>query len=574
MRLKLRYYQQEGIDALWNYFATKQGNPLLLYPVGTGKSVIIAGFLESVFRAYPGQKVLVCTHVKKLIEQNYAKLKSLWPNAPAGIYSSGLGKKDIYDRIIFCGVASIVKNIQAFGRVDLMIVDEADLISQNEESMYQMVIAELHKTNPGLKVIGLTATAWRAGQGYITTDGIFTDVAIDYTTIEKFNQLFDEGWLTPLIPLRTSLLLDITGVHKLAGEFKQAELELAVDKDEITYKALNEAIKYGSNRKSWLIFSSGVKHCESVHRILNALGIDCAIAHSKMPMKECDKNINDWIDGRVTAIVSNGMLTTGIDNPSCDLILVLRPTMSSRLWVQMLGRGIRCLYAEGYPLNTNEERLKAIREGQKPNCLVLDFAANARRLGPINDPVIPRQKGKGSAGDAPIRICDNCNMYNHASARYCGGVPIADPRFDVTRGCGTEFVTQTKIQQTASSEALIKREELPEVKWFTVDSVTYHVQRKAGKADYLRISYFCNLMKFQEFVHFETPGVLQRKASNWWKDRSMGPVPLTTVEAHAVAAQLDVPKQILVWYNKQWPEVMKVNFSAEVKTESTSEVPF
>lgn len=575
MRLKLRYYQQEGIDALWDYFKTKFGNPLLLYPVGTGKSVIIAGFLESIFKVFPQQKVLVCTHVKKLIEQNHAKLLSLWPNAPAGVYSSGLNRKDVHNRIIFCGVASIVKNLTAFGRVDLLIVDEADLISQNEESMYQKVIFELKKVNPHLKVIGLTATAWRAGQGQITSDGIFTDVALDYTTMEKFNQLFDEGWLTPLIPLRTGLLLDVSGVHKLGGDFKQGELELAVDKDEITYKALREAINYGSNRKSWLIFASGVKHCESVNRILNALGIDCTIAHSKMPTKDCDKNINDWIDGRVTAIVSNGMLTTGIDNPTCDLIVVLRPTMSSRLWVQMLGRGIRCLYAPGYPLDTTEQRLAAIREGQKPNCLVLDFAANARRLGPINDPVIPRQKGKGSPGDAPIRICDNCNMYNHASARFCGGLPITDPRFDITRGCGTEFVTHTKIQQKASTEALIKREEPPHVEWFDIESVTYDVHRKSGKPDSLRVSYFSKFQKFQEYVHFEQPGVLQRKATNWWKDRSMGPVPPTSKQACELGAQLDIPKKILVWTNKQWPEIMKVSFTSDVApVTSPSEVPF
>lgn len=576
MKIKPRYYQIDAVNAIWEYFKTKSGNPLVLMPVGTGKSVVIAMFLESIFKQFPHQKVLVVTHVKKLIEQNYAKLINVWPNAPAGIYSAGLNKRDIHDRIIFCGVASIVKNISAFGRVDLLVVDEADLISTDEASMYQKVIQALLVVNPNMKVIGLTATDWRSGQGRITNGGIFTDVCYDLTTTEKFAQMFDEGWLTPLIPLRTDLELDVSGVHKLAGEFKQNELELAVDKDEITLKALKESIKYGHNRKSWLIFATGVNHCESVNRILNALGVDCVMAHSKMKTKECDKNINDWIDGRVTAIVCNGMLTVGVDNPNCDFIIVLRPTMSSRLWVQILGRGVRTVYAKNYPLETVLERLLAIRNGPKQNTLVLDFARNAARLGPINDPVIPKERGKGAPGDAPIRICEHCQMYNHASARFCGGKAVTDPLFDITRGCGTEFASKPKIAQKASTEALIKRQEPPIVQWVDVESVTYTVHRKPNKADCLRVSYFAKLHKFQEFVHFEQHGVFKRKAHEWWRDRTLAPVPVTTQEAANLAPTvLEVPKKILVWINTTFPEIMKVSFTDEVESKSTKdEVPF
>ena len=586
MKYAPRPYQDEAEQSIWNYFRIKTGNPLVAMPTGTGKSVVIALFLQNVFKTFPNQKILVATHVKKLIEQNYHKLKTNWPEAPAGIFSAGLNQKDYYSRIIFCGIASIVKNVIGFGKIDLMIIDEADLVSQDEESMYLFTISELKKVNPHLKVIGLTATAWRTGQGDITNEGLFTDICCDMTTMERFNQFFDEGWLCPLVPLRTDITLDVTGVHKVAGDYNKNELQEAVMKGDITTKALAEAVKYGHNRHSWLIFAAGVKHCEIVAEILNTMGINCVVAHSKMNSKECDKNINDWIEGKVTAIVNNGMLTTGIDNPACDLIVILRPTMSSRLWVQMLGRGTRPYYLPGAPLLSIEDRLFAIKHSQKPNCLVLDFAANAKRLGPINDPVIPKQKGKGSPGDAPIRICPSCNMYNHASARWCGGQPqrledgSPNPKFDIMRGCGREFLSEPKISQKASSEALIKRKELPITEWFNVDSVTYQVHSKTGKPDCLRVSYFTTYHKFQEFVHFDSPVVsLLMKAKNWWKLRCKGDLPMSTAHAIKMSDQLVGPKKILVWINTQFPEIMKVSFVSDdfepaPRTELQDDIPF
>ena len=63
-------------------------------------------------------------------------------------------------------------------------------------------------------------------------------------------------------------------------------------------------------------------------------------------------------------------------------------------------------------------RKAAVEEGGKANCLVLDFATNTKRLGPINDPVIPRKKGEG-AGDVPVKLCDHCGAFNHIKVKFC-----------------------------------------------------------------------------------------------------------------------------------------------------------
>lgn len=541
MLISLRSYQQEAVDSIWRYFQTQAGNPCIAMPTGTGKSIVIAGFLESIYRQFPMQKVLVLTHVKELIVQNCDKLLKLWPNAPAGVFSAGLRRKDVHDRIIFAGIASIAKHAEKFGHVHLVIIDEAHLVSPNEESMYRTFLAALKVVNPYLKVIGLTATPWRLGQGKITDDGIFTDVCFDITSVGAFNRLIQEGFLSPLIPRKTELLLDVSGVHKVGGEFKANELQFAVDKDAITYAALSETMVLGADRGHWLIFASGIEHADNIAAMLSSFGVECAAVHSKMSSGQRDKNIADFLSGKIRAIVSNGVLTTGFDSPWIDLIVMLRPTSSTVLWVQMLGRGTRPF------------------EG-KNNCLVLDFAGNTARLGPINDPVIPRKKGD-KVGEAPIRICDCCQMYNHASARFCGGQP-----FPTNEGCGHAFTFTTKLRKVASTNELIKSD-LPVVEEIFVDSVTYAIHQKAGKPPCLRVSYYCGLRKFSEFVHFEMPGWGERKAKEWWGNRvkeasTFAPVTTTTALDWAPKA-LNIPARIRVWTNKPYPEIMAISFNQD-----------
>jgi len=94
----------------------------------SGKSVVIADFLQSVFRHFPNQRVLMLTHVWKLIQQNAQRLQQFWPTAPLGIHSAGLGARDTTMPIIFGGVQSVVKTLEkdsnAFGHRDLILVDE------------------------------------------------------------------------------------------------------------------------------------------------------------------------------------------------------------------------------------------------------------------------------------------------------------------------------------------------------------------------------------------------------------------------------------------------------------------
>ena len=176
--MQLRDYQTEAVNSLYSYFRNhKEGNPILGIPTGAGKTLVIAGFIKDVLTRWSDQKIVICTHVKEIIKQNHTKMMQLWPQCPAGIYSAGLRRKDLYRNVTFSGIGSIYRNPSLFADTNLLIVDEADMVSPSDTTMYLKFINGIKEFNPRLRVIGLTATPWRSKSGFLSAgDGIFTDI--------------------------------------------------------------------------------------------------------------------------------------------------------------------------------------------------------------------------------------------------------------------------------------------------------------------------------------------------------------------------------------------------------------
>lgn len=521
-----REYQNEALSAIWNYFQVKSGNPVIAHPTGTGKSCIPAFFIQKVMQQWPNQRFLMVTHIKELIQQNFEVMKEIWPNAPIGIYSAGLKQKHFHLPIVYGGIQSMGKEPGKFGHRDICFIDEAHLVGDNDSSQYLTFLNTMKIINPNMKIIGMSATPFRMQMGMITDGPIFDDVIHDLTGVEPFNRMIAEGYLAPLVPKRTRTELDVSNVGMSKGDFIASALQAAADKNEITYEALRETVQAGENRRSWLIFASGIEHSEHIRDMLGTFGIECASVHSQRNENDNTAALRAFKSNNLRSIVSYSKLTTGFNHPYIDLIVDLRPTMSIPLHIQKLGRGTRP--APG-----------------KLNCVVLDFSRNVPRLGTINDPIIPRKKGD-KGGEALIKICESCGTYNHASARVCSY-------------CGQEFIFKIKLVPTSGVEQIIKSD-LPIVEMFDVIKAIYNKKQKDGKPPYIKTTYICGIQSFSENVFPEHSGYANTLFKNWWRQRHITEPPNNTDNALKISNELRVPKKIRVWLNKTYPEILNVEF--------------
>jgi len=474
----------------------------------------------------PNRRILVLTHVKELVGQNYAEMLEVWPNAPVGIHAEGLNRRDTVQPIIFASIQSVSstlkKNKGAFGAFDLILIDEAHLVSPSDETQYKRTIGHFSDLNSDLRVVGLTATAYRMKHGMLTEGGLFTDFAINKTSLDDFNQFVFDGYLVPLIPTPTSTVIDVSNVKIGAnGDFSSKELQEASNLESVSIGAIREMIAKGADRQKWLIFCSGIAHVESVSEILDHFGVSNVFTHSKLTSPANDLAVSSFIrDPGIRAMVNADRLTTGFNAPAVDMIGMLRATRSSTLHVQMLGRGTRPSIATG-----------------KRNCLVMDFAGNVQRLGPINDPVLPRAPGKkGAPQPAPIKYCPNCCVMNHTSVRFC----IA---------CETEFPQNVNFGVSAGSVPVMAGFDDSSTSDWDVKTVLFKKIITKSDLPAMRVSYHCGHSKTaSEVVCFEHSGYPRFKAVEWWKaHHGPYPCPKTVDEAMArVGHGLQKPRRIRV----------------------------
>jgi DNA repair protein RadD len=525
--IELRPYQSAAIEAIYAYFAENAGNPLIVLPTGTGKGLCLASFTSRAIADWPDTRILIVTHVKELIAQNHAEMLRLWPDAPAGIYSAGLNKRDLHAQILFAGIQSIHKRAYDIQRCDLVLIDECHLCPRTSDTMYRRFLGDLATINPHLKVIGFTATPYRLDSGLLHEgDGaLFTDIAYEAGVAEMIAQ----GYLCEVVPKRTATQLDTTGVGSRGGEFIAGQLEAAVDIAEVTASAVDEIVNHGADRGSWLVFCSGVRHAEHVRDRIQGRGYACEAILGETPSAERDRVIAAFKRGEIRCLTNANVLTTGFNAPGVDLIAMLRPTKSVGLYVQMIGRGTRL--ANG-----------------KDNCLVLDFAGNVERHGPIDRIDGRKRKKDDEEGTAPVKTCPDCQTIVHASTRLCPG-------------CGYEFPPpQPDLSRTASTSAILSSQIRPE--WVTVSGVSYHRHEKPGSPASLRVEYACGLASHREWVCFEHTGYARQKAVQWWQKRLPDRrVPHSVAEALGLSDQLPVPARISVRPQGRYTEITGYEFA-------------
>ena len=97
--IQLRNYQQQAVEACYQYMRVSTGNGCVVLPTGSGKSVVLAQICHDAVSLWNGH-VLVLTHVQELVEQNAEKIRQFLGRSFVGIYSAGLGRKDMHQPVI------------------------------------------------------------------------------------------------------------------------------------------------------------------------------------------------------------------------------------------------------------------------------------------------------------------------------------------------------------------------------------------------------------------------------------------------------------------------------------------
>jgi DNA repair protein RadD len=522
--LELRPYQRAAIDGLYNYWSDKKGdNPIIVAPTGSGKSLIIAHLIKDAM-SYPGTRVLMLTHVKELLEQNASELVALYPDADVGFYSASLKKKVLRKPITFAGIQSIHKKAyQMVPAPDLVIVDEAHLIPKTDGTRYNKFLSDLRICNRGVKVVGLTATPYRLDSGWLHEgdNAIFDGIAYDIPVAD----LMEQGFLAPVISKSGVKTIDLSNVGKRGGEYIESELAKAASDPELVTETVAEIVRYGAERKAWLVFACGVNHAELLRAEFETHNIEADVVTGADGMSARAEKIERFRRGGSKCLINVNVLTTGFNVPHVDLVAIVRATESTGLYIQIVGRGTR------------------IAPG-KENCLVLDYGDNVMRHGFI-DQIKPKIKGRTEDGQAPVKKCPECLTVNHAAVRVC-------------IECGHEFPPpQFNHGTKAYSGAMISTQ--VQAEWVDVDDVGYSRWRKEGKPDSIRVTYYCGLIKVSEWLCPDHGGYAAERYQK--RMPSLGASAMTTEDAMQECDHWIKPRRIRVKPNDKFYDIVQLDYS-------------
>lgn len=518
--ITLRPYQEAAIEAVFEYWKSEAGNPLIELATGLGKSLVVAEMCRRLLRDYPTMRILMAVHVRELVRQNFEELRRLWPDAPVGIYSAGLGSRDTHHRIVFGSVQSIFRKADALSPRHLVIIDEAHLVPSAGDGMYLTLLDGLRQHYPNLKVLGLTATPYRLDSGRLDQgeNRIFDRIVYSYGV----GPGVEDGYLSPLTAKSGAVEIDVANVARRGGEFVPAALNAAANRSDIVARAVDDVIARGQDRRSWLLFCSGVDHAHAVCEALRERGINAACVTGDTPGDERDRIVADFKAGRIRALTNAQVLTTGFNAPAVDLIALLRPTLSTGLYVQMMGRGTR--KADG-----------------KENCLVLDYAGNIRRHGPV-DAIRVKGQGKAKAkAEDPAKV--DVNEVRAKECPMCAAIVAIATR--ECPDCGHVFAPPKHEDRPDDAPAMardIRDDWAPVMHWSA---------RRWAKRDNpdapptLRVSMIAGVTEVAEWIAFEHAGYARGKAEDWWRMHGGAhPCPATVDEAVLRFTELTRPAAI------------------------------
>ncbi|MFL3659797.1 MAG: DEAD/DEAH box helicase [Opitutales bacterium] len=468
---ELRPYQQEAVDNTLNFFRKKRSPAVIVLPTGAGKSLVIAE-LAKIAKG----RVLVLAHVKELVEQNHLKYESY--DLQAGIYSAGLNQKDRKRKVIFGSIQSVANASDSFfNDFTLLVIDECHRVGLEPDSQYAKVIKRLKLNNKRICILGLTATPYRMGLGWIYNIAHQGEMKTQELRFFKhciyelpLEYMIKNKYLTP--PVKVDIPVtsyDFSELIEGGKSYTMAQLEEVLKQQRrLTPLIIKNIVDITDSykRQGVMIFSSTVKHAQEVMESLPKGQAQLILGETEAT--ERDRIINAFKERAFKYLVNVSVLTTGFDAAHVDVIAILRPTESISLYQQIIGRGLR--------LDTG-----------KKDCLVLDYTGMGHNI------YAPEIGDKKTAPESvPVEVpCPECGFVNdfwgivdddgyviEHFGRKCRGA-IQKPETYEFNPCGYRF--RFKICDQCSAENDITARECCRCGYTLIDPDTKLKQAKLSK---------------------------------------------------------------------------------------------
>jgi len=553
MQPELRPYQIEALNALGEAIKTKD-RLLLIAATGAGKTAMICRFIQKFYFEYPDRNFLVVSHKQLIIEQFIAAFKKFTEikSSDIGVCCSGMGRRELKSRIVLATIQTIVNCLGDYAGASLVVVDETHRVSVGLDSQYNQLLNTLEEYVPGHKTIGVTGTGFRLGHGEIFGSRCKADRVNFFPEVTHrvlYSTLRDSGYLMPLKGYIAdgNAAKDLSSVPLVAGEYNMS------DAGKVMSKYVNAAVDalelYGAEHKHVCIFCCVIKHVEEIVEAFRSRGHSIVPIHSKLSKTERENNLRSWQSGEVRIAASVNVLTEAFDYPALSCIVFCRPSKSSTVWLQAIGRILRM-----HP--------------DKKESLLIDLTGNAMYFGlDLDSPKVIIPYGSGNS-EAPTKIC-----------------PFVYPD---GRICGERVHTATRFCPSCEFEWTVEEVEavLPELKkvsfgapveaplWHKVSymSISIHQNQETGKR-LLRLQFECpgeNVYAKNIFVsdwlcfkcHYS--GFAVEKGKEKWNMFSYRDYPedVDTAEWYAKES-FATPKQVLLKKDGKWHRILDYKFEEE-----------
>jgi superfamily II DNA or RNA helicase len=410
-----------------------------------------------------GKRVLVIAPRRKLIRQLY---KTIDRRAATSIT---MGNDGIFERdrpIQLASADSLRNRLKRHGRkylgeIDAILIDELHI--QHGGALWKL----LDEHYQDITYIGVTATPIDE-YGYALPG--WDAIVYPFQTEDMIAQ----GYLVP-VECYAPVKPDLTKVKSQAGDYNLTDLSAAMNRKAITANAFEVWSKYARDKKT-MVFCIDIAHAEAVREEFESHGIRTAIAHSQMDEEIEEEHMQAFADDRAQVLINVMKLTAGFDQPDIEALLLLRPTRSLRLYLQIIGRGLRISPETG-----------------KDQCLVLDCANCIETNGyptERRDFTTPRPPGRRKAAPRPPapKECDYCGRVippgqeqrqTEETDRYIQTTTRCPYCFEVL---GVEHLDKVAVELKRLEE---QRKEIVDVSAMTNQYSGYRELRKLGnKAGY------------------------------------------------------------------------------------------